>query len=96
MQHIEAFHSFVTGHDIADGVIAYMPHMDFARWIGKHFQKIVLGLLQIDVNLEQLAFFPKCLPLLFDFVGRVFLIHFDSPVAGTIGFCCSRQVPAAS
>jgi hypothetical protein len=53
VQHVESAHALVAGHDIADGVVAHMPHVDFAGRIGKHFQQIIFFPVRRILDIEQ-------------------------------------------
>ena len=66
MQNIETLHAFITGNDIADGVIADMADMNFAGRIRKHLQQIIFFLLRIFGNLEGFFILPFLLPFFFN------------------------------
>ncbi len=72
---VEAPHVLVAGDDIADGVIAHVPHVDAARGVGEHLQEIVLFPGWILGDVEDLAVIPELLPLLLDLVGSVSRLH---------------------
>ena len=73
MQDVKALHTFIARHDIADGVVAYMPHMDFSRRVGKHLQQVVFLFRRVFSYLEGFFLFPFFLPFLFD--GRRIVFH---------------------
>ena len=43
-QHVISLHAQMSCHDVVDGVITYMAHVQFARWIGQHRTCIKFGL----------------------------------------------------
>ncbi len=67
MQHVETLHGLETRHNIADGIVAHMAHMDLARGIREHFKHVVLRLVMVHFDLEAAGFIPDLLPLLFNF-----------------------------
>ena len=66
MQNVETLHAFITGNNIADGVITDMADMNFTGRIRKHLQQIVFFLLRIFSNFEGIFIFPFFLPFLFN------------------------------
>ncbi len=52
MKDVEPLHPFEAPDNITYGVVSHMPHMYAARWIGKHFKKIVLAPCRIFRHLE--------------------------------------------
>ena len=40
LQHILSLHALVATNDICNGVIAYMPHVQFATGVGEHGQAV--------------------------------------------------------
>ncbi|OQC23181.1 MAG: hypothetical protein BWX71_02149 [Deltaproteobacteria bacterium ADurb.Bin072] len=63
MEHVESFHLLVASHDIADGVVSHMAHVDPPGRIGKHLEEIVLLSPRVDVHLEKPGVLPDLLPL---------------------------------
>ncbi len=66
MQHVVPLKSTKTGHDIANGIVAHMPHVDIAGRIRKHFQDIILGTRGIRFANKRPALGPQFLPLFFN------------------------------
>ena len=83
MQHVEAAHLGVAGDDVADRVIAHMPHVDVARRVREHLEHVLLGLGMIFRDLVQVGIFPSLLPTRFDLV-RVVLFHRPSSLADAV------------
>ncbi|OPZ59574.1 MAG: hypothetical protein BWY87_00937 [Deltaproteobacteria bacterium ADurb.Bin510] len=62
MQHVETLHALVARHDVADGVVAHVAHVDAARGVGEHLQQVVFGLGGVFGDLEKLVALPGLLP----------------------------------
>ncbi len=62
VQHRMAGHALIAGDDVTHGVIAHMPHMDAARWVGKHLEHIGWGPLGVAIGAEGFGAFPRRLP----------------------------------
>ena len=71
MQHIMSGGQLIARNHIAHGVIAYMAHVNAARWVGKHFQDIVFRTIGSRHGFEGLGFGPSLLPFGFDFGGGI-------------------------
>ena len=69
MEHIEALHGLVAGHDVTDGIVPHMPHMQIAGRIGEHLQRVVFRTRFIHLRLVDLLLFPLLLPLLLNLRG---------------------------
>jgi len=65
MQDAETLQDLVTGHNVADGIIAHMPHVDTPRRIRKHLQDVILRLGLIRDGPVELFLGPNLLPLVF-------------------------------
>ena len=63
MQHVEAAHAFGARHDVADDVIADVPHMRVTRRVREHFEAIELRTRGIFSHLERPCARPSFLPL---------------------------------
>ena len=61
-KHVVALHAQTAGHDIVDGVVAYMAHMQLARGVGQHRAGVVLALGIAGVVLDGLEGFA-CSPV---------------------------------
>ena len=66
MQDIEALHGLIAGHDIADGIVADMPHVKIARRVREHLQRVILRTVRVSLGLVDVFAFPFILPLLFN------------------------------
>ena len=73
MQHVAALHLLETRDDVADRIVAHMPHVQIARRIREHFEHIVLGLRAVDLRLADVVLLPLLLPFLFDFLRSISL-----------------------
>ncbi len=78
MQHVVALHRLVARHDIADGVVAHVPHVEVARRIREHLERVVFRARGIGLRLVDLLLFPFFLPFLLDFLWIV-AIHTFPP-----------------
>ena len=58
LQNVASQHSLITADDIADGVIAHVPHVQLARWVGQHGQTIVLLAIWVFCDLKTVLFQP--------------------------------------
>ena len=63
MQHIVAAHAGLTGHGIADGVVARVTHVQIARRIREHLEHVLLGLAVVGVNGKEVGILPGLHPL---------------------------------
>ncbi len=50
MQHVVAAHAGLTGHGIADGIVARVAHVEVARGIREHLEHVLLGLAVVGVD----------------------------------------------
>ena len=66
VEDVQALHALVAGDDIADGVVAHMPHVDAARGVGEHLEDVVFFPAGLCVDLEGLVPLPALLPFAFD------------------------------
>ena len=80
MNNVKSTHGLVTGHHIADSVVAHVSHVDSSRGVGKHFQEIILGLAGIFGYIEDPLIFPNALPFGFDFAGIISGLHGSSRI----------------
>ena len=71
MQDVEALGAFVTGNNIAHGVVAHVAHVDAAGRIGEHFKDIVFVAGIVVVGDEDVLVVPDLLPARFDFARIV-------------------------
>ncbi len=77
MQDVEAFHGLVTGHDVADGVVTHVAHVQIARGIREHLQRVILRPLRVRLRLVDGLLLPLLLPFLLDCL-RVVPLHTSS------------------
>ncbi len=85
MQHIEAAHALDARHNVADGVIAHVAHVQRAGGIRQHLQHVVFRLRGIRFGFEDARFGPALLPFGFDCLRVVFSHAELSPSASTFG-----------
>ena len=85
MQNVVAVHAAVAGDDVADGVVADMPHVEVARRIRKHFQYVIRRLAVIVGATICFVFQPFMLPFLFYFLGNIFFQLLMPPIAAYSG-----------
>ena len=62
MQHVVAAHTGLTGHGIADGVVARVAHVQVARRIREHLEHILLGLAVVGVDGKEVGVLPGLHP----------------------------------
>ena len=63
VQHIVAAHAGLTGHGIADGVVARVAHVQVARRIREHLEHVLLGLAGVGVDGKEVGILPGLHPL---------------------------------
>ena len=63
VQHVVAAHAGLTGHGIADGVVARVAHVQVARRIREHLEHILLGLAVVGVDGKEVGVLPGLHPL---------------------------------
>ena len=63
MQHVVAAHAGLTGHGIADGIVARVAHVQVARRIREHLEHILLGLAVVSVDGKEVGILPGLHPL---------------------------------
>ena len=84
VQDVEALHRLVARHDIADGVVAHMAHVQIARRIREHLKCVILRAVGVGFRLVDLFRFPFLLPFRLDVLRRIsfhadFLLKTKSP-----------------
>ena len=62
MQHVVAAHAGLTGHGIADGVVARVAHVQVARRIREHLEHVLLGLARVGVDGKEVGVLPGLHP----------------------------------
>ena len=62
VQHIVAAHAGLTGHGIADGVVARVAHVQVARRIREHLEHVLLGLAVVGVDGKEVGVLPGLHP----------------------------------
>ena len=63
MQHVKAAHTGLTGHGIADGIVARVAHVQVARRIREHLEHVLLGLAGVGVDGKEVGVLPGLHPL---------------------------------
>ena len=63
VQHVVAAHTGLTGHGIADGVVARVAHVQVARRIWEHLEHVLLGLASVGVDGKEVGVLPGLHPL---------------------------------
>ena len=71
MQDVEALHRLVARHDITDGIVAHVAHVQVARRIREHLECVVLRATSVGLRLVDLALFPLLLPFRLDVLRRI-------------------------
>ena len=62
MQHVVAAHAGLTGHGIADGIVARVAHVQVARRIREHLEHVLLGLAVVGVDSKEVGVLPGLHP----------------------------------
>ena len=62
VQHVVAAHAGLTGHGIADSVVARVAHMQVARRIREHLEHVLLGLAGVGVDGKEVGVLPSLHP----------------------------------
>ena len=62
VQHIVAAHAGLTGHGIADGIVARVAHVQVARRIREHLEHVLLGLAGVGVDGKEVLVVPRLHP----------------------------------
>ena len=62
VQHVVAAHAGLTGHGIADGIVARVAHVQVARRIREHLEHILLGLAVVGVDGKEVGVLPGLHP----------------------------------
>ena len=89
MQHVKTVHTAEAGNYVADGIIAYVSHMQVARRIREHVQHIRLGFACINISFKGLVIFPIFLP--FAFYGMGSILFFDHSSHNLLKFAYHRS-----
>ena len=63
VQHVKAAHAGLTGHGIADGIVARVAHVQVTRRIREHLEHILLGLAVVGVDGKEVRVLPGLHPL---------------------------------
>lgn len=66
MQHVVAAHTSLTGHGVADGVVARVPHVQVTGRIREHLEDVLLRLGGVGVHGKEILLLPGLHPLLLD------------------------------
>ena len=62
VQHVIAAHAGLTGHGIADSVVARVAHVQVARRIREHLEHVLLGLAVVGVDGKEVGVLPGLHP----------------------------------
>ena len=62
VQHVVAAHAGLTGHGIADGIVARVTHVQVARRIREHLEHVLLGLAVVGVDGKEIGILPGLHP----------------------------------
>ena len=92
MKHIESAHLLEARDDISNGVVAHMPHMDFARRVGQHFEAVVLRTFRVFGDFEDPTIEPFLLPLELD---RLVIVGLDHRTANSSTQRSVQNAPSA-
>ena len=75
LQHVFAAHPLVAGDDVADGVVAHVPHVQAAGRIGEHRQAVEFFARGVSHGAERLVFFPGFLDGGFEGLRLILRLH---------------------
>ena len=62
VQHVVAAHAGLTGHGIADGIVASVAHVQVARRIREHLEHVLFGLAVVGVDGKEVGVLPGLHP----------------------------------
>ena len=71
VQHVEAPHASRAGHDVADDVVAHVPHVGVPGRIGEHLEAVELRPRRVFGGLERAGVDPALLPLAVQFLRSI-------------------------
>src|SRR5438094_10381418 len=77
VQHIETLQPFVPGERIADRIVSHMTHVQIARRVGQHLERIKPGPRIICFRFKGARFPPALLPFLFYYFRKIFFVHLN-------------------
>ena len=75
LHHVKAVQKFEAGKDVADGVVAHMPHMQLAAGVGKHGKTIKFGFGRVFFGMKDATLRPRLLRGRFGERRLVVLLH---------------------
>ena len=75
LQHVFAAHPLVAGDNVADGVVAHVPHVQAAGRIGEHRQAVEFFARGVSHGAERLVFFPGFLNGGFEGLRLILRLH---------------------
>ena len=75
LQHVFAAHPLVAGDNVADGVVAHVPHVQAAGRIGEHRQAVEFFARGVSHGAERLVFFPGFLNGGFECLRLILRLH---------------------
>ena len=73
VQDVVPIHLSKARDNVADRIVADMPHMQFSRRIGKHLKHVILRFFIIPFRPEGMTFLPYLLPLRLDLLRAISL-----------------------
>ena len=92
MQHLEAGHRGLARDDVADRVVAHVPHVDVARRVREHLEYVLLGSAGILTGAIQVLMLPLGLPAFLDSVRIVDELAHGVASKARLGWIqCSRD-----
>src|SRR5438874_12364580 len=74
MEHVESAQTLVPGERVADCIISHVAHVQEARRIWQHLQRIKLRSRIVFARCKRPGLSPALLPLLFDLLWKIFLV----------------------
>src|SRR4030042_398579 len=75
VEDVKTSHFLISSNHIANGVIPHMAHMDLARWVREHFEKIIFLFFRIFRHFKEILTFPDLLPPFFNLFWVITLLH---------------------
>ncbi len=75
LQYILAEHPLVAGNHIPNRIVAHVPHVQLAAWVGEHRQTVVLFPAGNFADFEGGGFLPVLLDDSFYFTGVILVFH---------------------
>ncbi len=75
VEHVKSAQAFVPREGVAGRVISYVAHVEVARRIGQHLERVKFRPAVLNYGLKCRPLSPYSLPFLLDLFCKIFLVH---------------------